>query len=85
MSAKNMEAAAKLQAARAAVCKSAEVLADASLDEETLDGLWMDVRRMRSDVEKLYAEVAAAIYVKTGTMPHEEPATDDSLPPSNLS
>jgi hypothetical protein len=85
MTTKNMEAAAKLQAAREAVCKSAEVLATASLDEERLDALWELVRRMRSEVEKLYAEVAAAIYVKTGVMPHEEPATDDALPPSNLS
>jgi hypothetical protein len=71
MNAKNMEAAAKLREAREAVCTSAEVLAAESLDEETLEALWELVRRFRSDVDRLYFELAGAIYVKTGVMPRE--------------
>lgn len=72
MSTKNIEAAAKhLHEAREAVCKSADVLAAESLDEETLEGLWELVRRFRADVDRLYFELAGAIYVKTGVMPRE--------------
>ncbi len=84
MSSKNMEADAKLREAREVVCKSAAARAAESLDEESLEALWDLVRRMRSEVETLYAEVAAAIYVKTGVMPHQEPATGDDLPPQSL-
>jgi len=88
MNTENMDspAAARLQDARQAVRESAAALAAAcQSDEEPLEALWDLVRRARSDVEMLYAAVAASIYVKTGAMPHEEAATgSDQGPPRNL-
>jgi len=88
MNTKNIEspAAAKLQEARQAVCESAAALAAAcQRDEAKLEALWELVRRARSDVEMLYAAVAASIYLKTGAMPHEEPAAGaDEWSPRNL-
>lgn len=77
MNIKNLDAEAKLRKAREAVCKSAEVLAAESLDKNALEALYELVRRMRWEVDRLYFEVAAAIYLKTGVMPHEDPETDD--------